>query len=164
MRNHWLLDDQVTRREIYSYILKQWNDMGVPNIPLSTDQLDFCIDHAVRHVEDVTSHLTSYYATNDKSELPPDAALIVSTYYRDLHYKKLKKGQSTACKPAHDWVIAYFSKSMPEWLNLKQQIKDGALSYSYTVLHHSLSKSHSCYVPRENAKSIWEAWKTTFKI
>lgn len=163
MKNHWLIDDSGTRREIYEYVRVS---LGAPvfKVHLTDDQIDFCIDHAVRHITNINMNCTNCYIAHEENELPEDAALFVAKYYRDLKYRKVSNlgDLGSAVTPAYDWVILYFSKLNEEWKELLPHIKEGALAYSYTLLHNTLSNKDKHYVQKEAAKAIWEHWKEEF--
>ena len=164
MKNHWLIDDGATRREIHDYVRLM---LGAPvvSVPLTDDQIDFCIDHAVRHITNVDMSAVSCHVTRKENELPADAALLVPTYYRDLKYRKVTKKEAalgTSVVPAYDWVIMYFSKQEEEWPEFLEHIKEGALACAYVVLHNTLSKGHKLYVKREQAEYEWNSWKQAF--
>lgn len=163
MKNHWLIDDQATRQEIHNYVRESWSMIGVENVTLSKDQMDFCIDHAVRHITNVDVNLTNCFAASKEDEVPTDTALVVAKYYRELKYRKVnRKDMGTACLPSHDWVVMYFSKQHSKWEETLQAIKAGALCCSYVVLHNSLPKSHPHYITQEVAQWVWDEWKEDF--
>lgn len=163
MKNHWLIDDQATRQEIYDYVRASWNLLGVNDVPLSTDQLDFCIDHAIRHITSVDVNRTRCFAARNEEDIPNDTALVVTKYYRELKYRQVnQKDFGTACLPSYDWIVMYFSKQDENWEKTLEDIKVGAFCCSYVVLHNTLPQKHPHHIPKENAQSVWNEWKFDF--
>lgn len=164
MKNHWLIDDQATRQEIHDYVKTSWAKMGFEDVPMTADQLDYCIEHAVRHITYEDVNLTNCFAAKEENQLPLDTALIVAKYYRELKYRNIDKKDKmgTACTPAHDWVVMYFSKDHEKWNETLGALKSGALCCSYVLLHNTLPEKHPNFVSRETAEFVWDHWKQTF--
>ena len=145
MKNYWLTDDQKTRSAVKDYVLLM---SGAPVLPLEiTDaQINWCVDQSIKFVtEYIMSEKLWTYITNDVSDLPCDVGVVVGTYYRQ---KEIVPG---------DYVVAYLSKSDPDFKRILGMIQHGAWVHLMKLFASGLAKGYD--VEKEHADELMNEWK-----
>lgn len=143
MKNRWLTDDRETRQRIYSFIQGDY---------MNKERMDYCIDHAIKHLVNCYSNFAKCVQVKEENESPEDMGIEVARYYRELKYRKVGSAMGTAVQPAFDWVVVYFSKDSEKWDGLIKEIANGAYAIS-KIIQAKINKSG-----QREAEMYWNMW------